>query len=184
MVRAFGAKREKSLVKPRTWSSLRLGFRNFEEEAAFLRSAVEKWSASMPLRELTLKLIFPACAERDEHEQALTIATWVQDTINYVHENRETFQTPFTTMRLRAGDCDDQSLLVCSMLATVGIRNKLCILKIRGTWAHIFPVAICKTREGPHRLTLDTTLDEPVRELVNPILKLQKKGVPVSAIFV
>ena len=184
-MRALQLHKSPSLITGKDFTTVGLAFRNFGEQSRYLRAEVERQSANMALRELTLSIIFPACAPRDEYSQALAIGSWVQEKIRYVHEGRETFQRPETTLRLKAGDCDDHTLLIASMLGTVGIKNRLCIVKIRNRWAHIFPVAIVLVRgEGHHRLTLDSTLDEPIEDLVNPIQKLRSQGIPVTAILV
>lgn len=166
-------------------ASASVRFRNFAEEAHFLRKRANEFGRNLPLRELALKIIFPNCESRDESCQALAIGTWVQENIKYVHEATELFQSPMTTLRLKAGDCDDHATLINSLLTTVGIKNKFCILNIRGQWAHIYAVALVKVPgEGLHRMTLDSTLDERINELVNPIAKLKERGVTAKAIFV
>lgn len=154
--------------------------------AGFLRKKINAHGDSMAVRELALKIVFPACDKREEDCQALQIGQWVQDNITYVHEGRERFQSPETTLRTRAGDCDDMTILVDACLRSIGIKNKACILKIDGRWAHIFPVAFVKIRgEIPlHRMTLDATLDQPIAELTNPIALSREAGHVVQAIFV
>jgi hypothetical protein len=86
-----------------------------------------------------------------------------------------------------AGDCDDFALLICSMLGTIGIKEKLCILKINGRWAHIFAVAVVKQDGEAHRLTLDATLElpaYPIRDLVNPIALVRARGDTCEPLFV
>lgn len=174
----------------------RLTFKNFDEEAAFLRKIVDQFTGNAALREITLRVVFPRCRPKDEPAQALAIGRWIQDRTYYVHEGSELFQTPLTTIKLRAGDCDDYAIAIASMLGCVGIRNKLCILKINGRWAHIFPVALVNDGGRLHRLTLDGTLlkrsddgdhqpiDDPIGDYVNPIALVQARGDQVEAFFV
>jgi hypothetical protein len=156
----------------------RLTFKNFDEEAAFLRKIVDQFTGNAALREITLRVVFPLCRPKDEPAQALAIGRWVQDRTYYVHE------------------CDDYAIAIASMLGCVGIRNKLCILKINGRWAHIFPVALVNDGGRLHRLTLDGTLlkrsddgdhepiDDPIGDYVNPIALVQARGDQVEAFFV
>ena len=185
-----------SLVDGRPIGQARLKFKNFDEEAAFLRKMVDEFTGNARLREITLRVIFPLCRPKDEPAQALAIGRWIQDRTYYVHEGTELFQTPLTTIRLMAGDCDDYSIAIASMLGCVGIRQKLCILKINGRWAHIFPVAIVNDGGRLHRLTLDGTLlkrddepphepiDDPIGDLVNPIALVKARGDQVEAFFI
>lgn len=177
-----------SLLDGRSLGQARLKFKNFAEEAAFLRKMVTEYTGNAQLREITIRVVFPHCRPKDEASQAIRIGKWVQDRTYYVHEGTELFQTPLTTYRLRAGDCDDYSILIASMLGCIGIRSKLCILKINGRWAHIFPVAIVNDAGKLHRLTLDGTLvkrsdagdhhpiDDPISDLINPIALVKARG--------
>jgi hypothetical protein len=185
-----------SLIDGASLSQTRVLFKNFDEEAAFLRKMVTEYTGNAALREITIRVVFPRCRPKDEYAQALTIGQWVQDRTWYVHEGSELFQTPLTTIRLKAGDCDDYAILIASMLGCVGIRNKLCILKINGRWAHIFPVALVVDKGEVHRLTLDGTLlkrydagdhapaDDPVGDLINPIALVKARGDKCEAFFV
>lgn len=165
-----------------------VSFKNFGEEATELRRMVNRYTGDLALKQKTLEILRAAgAASRHEKDQALAIGEWVQRNIYYVHEGRETFQRPATTLRLAAGDCDDFALLICSMLGTIGIREKLCVLKINGRWAHIFAVAVPKQDGEAHRLTLDATLElpaYPIRDLVNPIALVRARGDRVEPLFV
>ncbi len=163
-------------------------FRNFSEEAAYLRQMVNRFSVDLPLKEFALNIVRDAgVPARDEYGQAIAIGTWVQQNIYYVHEKKETLQNPHITLRMRAGDCDKHAVLICSMLGCLGIREKLCILKINGAWRHIFAVALVVTDGELHRLTLDSTLsaDEyPIDALTNPIALARSRGQIVEPLFV
>jgi hypothetical protein len=157
-------------------------FKNVDEEAKFLRKMADVYAKNEAIRELALKTIFPACAARDEHAQALALGEWVQRNITYVHEAGEVFQRPTVTLKQKAGDCDSTTTLLCALLGSVGIKNAMCLMQIEGKWAHIFPVALCRTKDGIHRLTLDTTLTSPVADLVNPIARVRASGRRVTKV--
>ena len=158
------------------WRTRGVRFKNIHEAAGFLRKMADRASTDIAIREKALKIIFPAAPARDQPEQALVIAEWVKENIRYVSDPKESFERPETTLRLGAGDCDAQTVLVCSFLGAVGIKNKMCLLNVGGRWIHIFPVAMPKTKDGLHRMTLDTTIAEPIRDLVNPIEKITRAG--------
>jgi hypothetical protein len=186
-----------SLGGGKPFAEAAVSFRDFGEEAKFLRKMVNTSGGDLALKEWTLGVIHDAGAQsRHEVDQALAIGEWVQRNIYYVHETRETFQRPATTIRLMAGDCDDHALLICSALATIGIKEKLCILKTgkgRGMaavgpmhYSHIFAVAIPIQDGKPHRLTLDSTLDVdqyPIRDMVNPIALVLARGDRAEPLF-
>ncbi len=187
-MKTLRTQQSRSLIGGLPFASASVAFRNFGDEAGSLRKMVDHCSADLALKEFTLGVLRAAGAgSRQEFDQALAIGEWAQRNIFYVHETRETFQRPETTLRLKAGDCDDFAILIASCLGTIGIRNKLCILNINGKWAHIFPVAVVVQSGESHRLTLDATLDKdryPIRDLVNPIQIIKARGQAVEALFV
>jgi hypothetical protein len=197
-MRTLATSRAPSLTGGAAFTSAAVQFRDFGEEAATLRRMVNHFTGDLALKEFTLGILRDAGAEpKHEADQAIAIGTWVQRNIYYVHEGRETFQRPATTLKLRAGDCDDFSLLISSMLGTIGIREKLVILKIgKGTgaravgpmrWAHIFPLALVVQAGETHRLTLDATLDlpaYPIAALTNPIALVKARGDRCEPLFV
>jgi hypothetical protein len=162
-------------------------FRNMPELGAYLRRMATEWGNSLPIKELAMKIIREAgAASRDEQAQALAIGTWVQKHVYYVHEGKETFQQPPTTLKLRAGDCDDMTTLICAMLQSVGIKWAMCLVRINRKWAHIFPVSFVRVpgEPGLHRLTLDATLSDPVADMVNPLAKVEGRGFEIETLFV
>lgn len=186
--------RSESLDGADRFAEVAVVFRNFGDEASALRRMVNHASGDLSLKQKALEIIRDAGAHsRAEEDQALAIGEWVQKNVYYVHETRETFQRPETTLRLMAGDCDDFAILICGMLATIGIREKLCILKTgKGAlgpmgYSHIFAIALVNQDGKTHRLTLDATLDAgkyPIRSLANPIAIVKARGDRVEPMFV
>lgn len=171
-----GIHKSVSLQSGKTLTSASARFKNFNETAAFLRKMADQYGKDRAVREHTVKIITENCESRDKSCQAMAIAEWTQQNVYYVHEGFETFQNPITTLKTLAGDCDDFTTLICACLTSIGIKNAMCILQVAGKWAHIFPVAILPTPQGEHRMTLDATLREPIRDLVNPIAKIKASG--------
>lgn len=157
-------------------------FRDFNESAAFLRKMADSYAKNRAVRGLALDIITRHCESRDKKCQALAIAEWVQQNIYYVHEGFETYQTPTTTIAAKAGDCDDFTVLQCAMMTAIGIKNAMAIMKINRRWAHIFAVALIPTSDGIHRMTLDATMRESVRDLINPIAKVRASGRTVDRV--
>lgn len=178
------------------FAEVAVDYTNFGDEASTLRRMVNKAGGDLSLKQKTLDILREAgAASRAELDQALAIGEWVQKNIYYVHETRETFQRPETTLKLMAGDCDDFAVLICGMLSTIGIKEKLCILKTgKGPgpeppmhYSHIFPVALVNQDGKMHRITLDATLDinkYPIRSLTNPIALVKARGDRVEPLFV
>jgi len=156
-------------------------FSGIDEQLRFLRKMVEQFRQAPQVRNLAIEIIKGAAVEpRDKKGQALALATWVRDNIYYVHEMPERFQLPTETLRLKAGDCDDATTLLGSMLEAIGIPAMLVCMSLDGTWAHIFPAAwIQATRRWMH---LDTT-SKSGDLAQNPVTYAQGRGKRVQLKF-
>ena len=96
-------------------------------------------------------------------ERVKAIADWIHRNITYVNDpaDLELLQNPVKTVKLRAGDCDDQTTLACSLLRAIRVPCKFRtiapgITRKRGKplpFSHIYPVAIVDGQEVP----FDTT---------------------------
>jgi hypothetical protein len=148
-------------------------FKDIDEQLRFLRKVVANYRQTPQVRDLSVGVIKNAgVAPRDKREQALALARWVRDNIYYIHELPERFQLPTETLRLKAGDCDDHTSLLCSMLESVGIPSMLVCMEVNGTWSHIFAAAAMKDGKLLH---LDTTAKSG--DLAqNPVKYAQDRG--------
>jgi hypothetical protein len=151
-----------------TWS---VEFKDLDEELRFLRKLIVKFRGNPVIRDLAIKIINDTGVEsRDKKLQALAIANWVKENIYYVHELPERFQFPDETLRSKAGDCDDFSTLIGSMLESIGIPSFLVAMNINGKWSHIF----CSARIDNGLLPLGSTNRFGVE--INPIKFAYEKG--------
>lgn len=67
---------------------------------------------------------------------------FVRDRIRYVNDIRgvETLQQPERTLELRAGDCDDKSILLASLLEALGYKTRFHAVGFKpGVLSHVFP---------------------------------------------
>lgn len=154
--------------------SVVVDFKDIDEELRFLRKMVSQFRMYPKIRDLAVSIIqADGVPQRDKREQALSLARWVRDNIYYVHELPERFQLPTETLRLKAGDCDDQTTLLASLLESIGIPSMLVCMEVNGGWAHIFPAAVMQP--GGRLLHLDTTAKNG--DLAqNPVRYAQQKG--------
>lgn len=85
---------------------------------------------SQKCRELALQII-PSSAYI---AQIRAIQQWVQTHIKYVQDppDVELVQTPQKTVDYGAGDCDDQSVLVCALLTSIGHPCRLIAIGLQG----------------------------------------------------
>ena len=82
---------------------------------------VKTYKSQQPIRELALSLTRDL-QQKDYVQEVKRIHAYVRDTIRYVKDIHgvETIQTPVQTLRIGAGDCDDKSTLVASLLESIG----------------------------------------------------------------
>lgn len=64
---------------------------------------------------------------RDYKGQAAAILKWVQTNIYYVNEPDERLQDPLYTLKVRYGDCDDESILVYALARSIRLPARLVI---------------------------------------------------------
>lgn len=87
---------------------------------------------------------------------------FVRSYITYVRDvrNVETLQTPLRTLENRAGDCDDQSMLLASLLEALGHPTRFVAMGFGGPqqYSHVLAETLVGTRWVP----AETTLDRPV----------------------
>lgn len=114
-----------------------------------------------PLIRQTAGDLVQGCAARDQECEVATLQAWVQNNIRYIFDvdNVETLQTPEYTLEHRHGDCDDQSMLMASLLLSIGIKAAYCAIGIQGGFfSHVMPVAILRNHDGIARLPCETTM--------------------------
>lgn len=56
--------------------------------------------------------------------QARAILSWVQGNIAYLNEPGELIQSPWQTLKVASGDCDDGSLLIAAMAESIALGNR------------------------------------------------------------
>ena len=66
------------------------------------------------------QILKPAGVEqRDYASQAAAMLAWVQNNIYYTNEPNEQVQTPWRTIKVKTGDCDDSSLLLATFAESI-----------------------------------------------------------------
>ena len=124
-----------------------------------MRNTVREARSHYPLIELARR-ITQHLPQKDFTGEVRAIHQYVRDNIRYVRDpdGLELVQTPEETLRVRAGDCDDKSVLAATLLNATGhrVRFRAVGLNARGQYQHVFP----ETRIGTRWVSVETT--EPV----------------------
>lgn len=87
---------------------------------------------------------------------------FIRDYITYVRDvhSVETLQIPLLVLSNRAGDCDDQSMLLASLLESLGHPTRFVAMGFRSPdeFSHV----LAETRIGDRWVPAETTLERPV----------------------
>ncbi len=99
----------------------------------------------------TARRLTANCPERNTRAIVDTLQRWVRDNIRYVMDPRgiEMVQTP-PTLDLRTGDCDDKSVLLATLLETMGYQTGFCALGFNGEpFSHVIALVRLGTKWCP-----------------------------------
>jgi transglutaminase-like putative cysteine protease len=93
-----------------------------------MREIVETYGRDPRVATFTISLLKKSgVPPRKYKEQAAYLLKWVQDNIYYVNEPGERLQDPLYTLKVGYGDCDDLSILLCSMFEALRLPWKFVI---------------------------------------------------------
>lgn len=120
-----------------------------------MRELSREWKMHPRLRQLA-KSIVQSCPAKNTKCEIGRLHAFVQDKIRYVRDvhDVETVQTPDVTLRDRCGDCDDQAVLMGSLLMSIGHPVRFVAVGFRpGKFAHVY----AETPIGPNWVAVETT---------------------------
>ena len=127
----------------------------------YMRRFVREYKKSLPVRQLALSLIRDLPGHKNWVGQIKRLHKYVQNRVQYVRDVNgvETLQTPLVTMKIRQGDCDDQSVLLAALLESIGHPTRFVAIKQNffGPFVHVYT----ETKIGPKWYPLETT--EPMQ---------------------
>ena len=87
----------------------------------YLRKIAERYGTDARFRHFVITDVLRGVPDRDYRGQATAILSWVQSQIRYVNEKDEILQSPWQTIKLGYGDCDDKAILVAAMADTIAL---------------------------------------------------------------
>jgi transglutaminase-like putative cysteine protease len=144
-----------------------------EERLASIQDLVYKSIQDPEMRKLALE-ITQSCPARDGDCEAEAIYDYVKQTVRYSGdiapikwpdgqvEGIDLYQSARRTLLdIHAGDCDDMSIAIATLLALNGITPRLRVMKESKAdeWSHIFPLAGLASKNNPTKwVALDATL--------------------------
>jgi hypothetical protein len=129
-----------------------------EETLRIMRELVRKGKSNINVRLTALGLVGPF-KQKDWSSEVRELHRFVRDNIRYVKDVRdvETLHTPEKILEIGQGDCDDKSVLLASMLESIGHPTRFIAISLMpGKFCHVY----VETRIRNVWIALETT--EPV----------------------
>jgi len=128
------------------------------ETLRLMRGLVRKYKKSLPIRELAVRLA-RGREQKDWMGEVRSLQTFVRDRIRYIKDVNgvETLHTPLKILQQKSGDCDDKSILLATMLESIGHPTRfIAVGMFPGNFSHV----LVETKIGNRWIPLETT--EPV----------------------
>jgi transglutaminase-like putative cysteine protease len=121
-----------------------------------MAQAVKEGRLDAIVREQTRKCV-EACAQQNYTHEVKEIFAFVRDNIRYLQDpvDCEMLQHPAVTLDVRSGDCDDKSILLASMLESIG--HKCRFVAIGYSQPQDFEHVFVETLIGQDWVPLDAT---------------------------
>lgn len=142
-----------------TLKGLPSGRAGVRQTLVYMRDWVREYRVSPVVRQLAINIL-RSVPSKNWLAEAEAIRRWVAGNIRYTRDvaGVETLQTPEVTLKMRAGDCDDQATLIAAMLESVGFETRIVAIGARdGDFDHVYVEAAVPGRGW---LSVETT--EPV----------------------
>lgn len=129
------------------------------KRADWFKMLVERGIKNPDVREKALDLVRDL-KERDYLSELKAIWRYTRDHIRYVHDplDADLYNDASVTMRLKQGDCDDKSILFCSLAKSIGHPCGFYFMSQGLRYTHVMPYAITPTG---HKIYFETTIRKP-----------------------
>lgn len=157
-------------------SELKAGVHGNMDTIKMMRKIAREFSNHPKIRKLALNIIDTYQIPSHEHlREAWAIGDWVQKNVKYVKDidDIETLHSPLMLieqieqMGYTRGDCDDMSLLIATLLLSIGIKPKFRTVRYRqssGPYNHIYVTVYDNNyKQKKQRLVIDAIFkDQPI----------------------
>jgi transglutaminase-like putative cysteine protease len=139
--------------------SIRPGSGGVTDTLKLMAQIARQYKTNPVIRQTAARAIASA-PEKDDLAEAAALQDWVRTNIRYTGDvlDVETIQTPDYTLQEGYGDCDDQAILLATMLLAVGIPAAYCAVGVDNQpFSHVMAYAGLRGYTPPY-VSLETTL--------------------------
>jgi len=103
------------------------------------------------------------CSPQDDECEVAAIWNFVNLNFRYVYDPPEvdTFATTRKSLEAGGGDCDDATILFCSLLKSVGFHTRARVISVSAdpeNWVHVYPMVGLPKDEPTYWMALDMTV--------------------------
>lgn len=121
-----------------------------------MRSIVRAWKTDPSIRQFAARITSVCGTHHNWTCQIETLHEWVRDNIQFLPDvaEVETLQTPELTLEQGSGDCDDQAILLATLLQSIGHPARFIAVDLgHGGFSHVF----VETAIGAYWVAAETT---------------------------
>ena len=133
--------------------------------AGLIAELIREGSRDFYVRQRAIEIFREAGAPpKDRWAEVCALFHWVRNNVRYTRDifRMELLHTPRRMLELRAGDCDDMTILLGAMLLSTGHPVRLALTGFRRTrphsYSHIYPEVNVRGKW----IALDATMSQPI----------------------
>jgi len=137
---------------------------NLDDRIDYIVDEINRGKRYEGTRRIAAQVLRKKVRSKDWENEAKALFEWTRTNIRYTldPDNVELFQSTERSMELGIGDCDDQAIVLSSLLQSVGIPAKLRVIGLKGSkvFQHIYVLAGVPPHAPTKWLPLDASRQE------------------------
>jgi len=133
--------------------------------AGLIAQLIREGARDFYVRQKAIEIFRAAGARpKDRFGEVLSLFHWVRNNIRYTRDifRVELLHTARLMLELRAGDCDDMTILLGSMLLATGHPVRIALTGFRPKKPHVYSHIYPEVNVKGKWIALDTTMDRPI----------------------
>lgn len=146
--------------------------RSLDDRISFIKGQVKKGGRDPQVRAAATRILTKKCGndwcvpEKDWRAEMVALFNVVRSNVRYTLDfaDADLYQHPRRILETRAGDCDDYTILLASLLKSVGHRVKARVIETKqsvGGWDHIYLVVGLPPQRPTFWMPLDASVSKP-----------------------
>lgn len=140
-----------------TLQSIPNGWQGTRATLRIMSRLTRHFKKDIQIRSLAQSIISDVPGHKNWTSQIKALHNYVQSNVQYIRDIRgvETLATPLQTLKTMQGDCDDQAVLLASLLESIGHPTRFVAMKLStfGPYVHVYT----ETKIGSNWYPLETT---------------------------